>query len=142
MDFAPYPSITLIDETMNTLIQERHNHSENCIIVKVSQRTQKVEILFASEGSGLALFSTDLGNLFGSNVGNEVVVVLRGKGPHKLDFACNIVCIHSLMIYTELIEYIVVDDKKASMLRCFLFTSTYTYWTPYDYWTVHELSEL
>ena len=28
-----YPSITDIVEAMNTLIQERHNHSENCITV-------------------------------------------------------------------------------------------------------------
>ena len=32
-----YPSITDIVEAMNTLIQERHNHSENCITVKVSR---------------------------------------------------------------------------------------------------------
>ena len=38
------PSITDIIEAMNILIQERHNHSENCIKVKVSGRTQKVEI--------------------------------------------------------------------------------------------------
>ena len=36
-----YPSITDIVEAMNTLIQERNNHSENCITVKVSRRTQK-----------------------------------------------------------------------------------------------------
>ena len=36
-----YPSITDIVEAMNTLIQERHNHSEDCIKVKVSQITQK-----------------------------------------------------------------------------------------------------
>ena len=45
---------------MNTLIQERHNHSESCITVKVSQRTQQFEIYLASEGSSLAFFSTDL----------------------------------------------------------------------------------
>ena len=39
-----YPSITAIVEPTNTLIQGRHNHSENCIKVKVSRRTQKVEI--------------------------------------------------------------------------------------------------
>ena len=32
-----YPSITDIIEAMNLLIQERHNHSENCIEVKVSR---------------------------------------------------------------------------------------------------------
>ena len=66
-----YPSITDILEAMNTLIQERHNHSENRITVRVSQRTQKVEIYHANEGSGIAFFSTDLGHISGSNVGYE-----------------------------------------------------------------------
>ena len=106
---------------MNILIQERHNHSENCIKVKVSRRTQKNEIYLANEGSGLAFFSTGLGHLFGSNVGNEFSVMLRGKGPHKPEFAYDIVRIHSLMIYTDLIEYNIVGDTKAPLLRCFPF---------------------
>ena len=73
----------------------RHNHSENCITVKVTQRTQKIEINLASEGSGLAFFSTDLGHFFGSNVGNEFGVMLRGKEP-KVDY--EIVHRQSLMI--------------------------------------------
>ena len=71
-----YPSITDVVEAMNILIQERHNHCENCIKFKVSRKTQKVEIYLANEGSGLAFFSTDLGNNFGSNVGNEFGVML------------------------------------------------------------------
>ena len=82
-----YPSITDIVEAMNALIQERHNHSENCITVKVSRRTLKVEIYLANEGSGPAFLSTDLGHIFGCNVGNELGVMLRGKGPHKPEFA-------------------------------------------------------
>ena len=106
---------------MNTFIQERHNHSENCVTVKVSRRKQKVEIYLANEGSGLAFFSTDLGHIFGSNVGNEFGVMLRGKGPHKAKFANDIVRIHSRMIYTDLIEYKIVGDTKFPMLRCFPF---------------------
>ena len=115
-----YPSITDIVEAMNTLIQERHNHSENCVTVKVSRRTQKVEIYLANEGSGLAFFSTDLGNLFGSNFGNEFGVMLRGKGPHKPKFAYDIVRIHSLMIYTDLIEYNIVGDTRFHCCVAFL----------------------
>ena len=74
-----YPSITDIVEAMNILIQERHNHSENCIKVKVSPKTQKVEICLANEASDLAFFSADLGHIFGSNVGNKIGVLLRGK---------------------------------------------------------------
>ena len=108
---------------MNTLIQERHNHSENCITVKVSRRAldQKVEIYLANEGSSLAFFSTDLGHIFGSNVGNEFGVMLRKIGPHEPEFAYDIVRIHSLLIYTDMIEYNIVGDTKAPLLRCFLF---------------------
>ena len=116
-----YPSITDIVEAMNTLIRERHNHSENFITVKVSRRTQKVEIYRANEGSGLAFFSTDLGHIFGSNFGNKFRVMLRGRKPHKQKFAYNIVRIHSLMIYTNLTEYNFVGDTKTPLLRCFLF---------------------
>ena len=118
-----YPSITDLVEAMNILIQERHNHSEICIKVKVSRRTQKFEIYLANEGSGLAFFSTNLGHIFGSNVGNEVGVMLRRKGPHKAEFTYDIVRIHSVMIYTELTEYNIVGDTKAPLLRCFPFIS-------------------
>ena len=115
------PSIKDIVEAMNTLIQNRHNHSENCVTVEVSRRTQKVEIYLANEESGLAFFSTDLGHTFGIIVGNEFGVMLRGKGPHKPKFAYDIVRIHSLKIYTDLIEYNIVGDTKAPLLRYFPF---------------------
>ena len=118
-----YPSITNIVEAMNILIQDRHNHSENCIKVKMSREPQQVEIYLANEASGLAFFSTDLGHIFGSNVGNELGVMLRGKGPHKPDFAYDIVRIHSLMVYTDLIEYNIVGATKAPLPRCFPFIS-------------------
>ena len=118
LELGPYPSITDIVEAVNILIQESHNHSENCIKVKVSPRTQKVEIYLANEASGLAFFSTDPGHIFGSNVGNEFRVMLRGKGPHKPEFAHDIVRIHSFMIYTDLIQYNIVGDTKAPLLRC------------------------
>ena len=49
--------------------------------------------------------------------------MLRGKGPHKTEFAYDIVREHSLMIYTNLIEYNIVGDTKAPLLRCFFFVS-------------------
>ena len=48
--------------------------------------------------------------------------MLRGKGPHKPEFAYDI-RIHLLMTYTELIEYNIVGDTKAPLLRCFPFFS-------------------
>ena len=54
-----YTSITDIVEAMNKLIQERNNHNETCITVKVSRRTQKVVIMLANDSSGLAFCSID-----------------------------------------------------------------------------------
>ena len=89
-----HPSITDIVEVINTLIHEGHNHSKTCITVKVSRRTHKVDIYIAIEGSDLALFSTYLGHIFGSFVGNEFGVMLGGKGPHKQG------CIHNIGTFT------------------------------------------
>ena len=49
--------------------------------------------------------------------------MLRGKEPHKPEFAYDVVRIHSLRIYTDLIEYNIVRDTKAPLLRCFRFIS-------------------
>ena len=43
-------------EAMKTLIQERHDHTKSSLAVKVSRRTQKIEIPFANEGSVFAFF--------------------------------------------------------------------------------------
>ena len=108
---------------MNMLIQERKNHNETCITVKVSRKTQKITILLANDTSGLAFCSTDLGHIFGNNVGNEFGVLMIGKGPHEPEFAYDIVRIHSLMIYSDLVEYSIDGDTEAPLLRCFPFIS-------------------
>ena len=115
------PSFTDIVEAVTTLIQEGHNYSKNCITVKVSRRTQKSENYFSIENSGPAFFFTDLVHIFRSNVGNEFGVMLRGKAPHKPEFAYNIGRIHSLMIYTDLIESNIEGDTKAPLLCNFPF---------------------
>ena len=46
-----------------------------------------------------------------------------GRGPHEPEFAYDIVRIHSLMIYSDLVDYNNVVDAKAPMLRCFPFMS-------------------
>ena len=117
-----YTSITDIVEAMNRLIQERNNHNETCITVKVSRRSQKVVIVLANDSSGLAFCSTDLGHIFGNNVGNQFGVLMKGKG-HEPQFAYNIVGVHSLMIYSDLVEYSIVGGTKAPLLRCFPFIS-------------------
>ena len=116
-----YTSITDIVEAMNRLIQERNYHNETRIRVKVSCRTHKVVVMLANDTSGLAFCSTDLGHIFGNNVGNEFGVLMIGKGPLEPEFAYDIVRIHSLMNYNNLVEYNIVGDTKAPLLRCFPF---------------------
>ena len=104
LDPGPYTSITDIVEAVNRLIQDRNNHNETCITVKVSRRTQKVVIMLANDSSGLEFYSTDLGHIFRNNVGNHFGVLIKGKGPHEPQFAYDIVRIHSLMIYSDLVK--------------------------------------
>ena len=114
-----YISITDIVETMNTFIQERNNHNETCKTVDVSRRTtQKVVIMLANDTSGLAFCGNDLGHIFGNSVGNGFWVLMIGKGPLEPDFAHDIVRIHSLIIYSDLVEYNIVGDTKPPLLRC------------------------
>ena len=118
-----YTSITDDVEALNTLIQERNKHSEFCITVKVSRRTQKAVIMLANDTSGLAFCSTDLSHNFGNNVENEFGLLMKREGPKELEYAYNIVLIHSLMIYCDIVEYNIVGDTKAPLLRCFPFIS-------------------
>ena len=114
-----YTSITDIVEDMSMLIQERNNHNETCITVKVSRKTQKVVIMLANDTSSLAFLSTDLAHNFGNNVGNQFGVLMIGKGPHEREFAYDIVRIHWLRIYSDLVEYNTVGDTKPPLFRCF-----------------------
>ena len=82
-----YTCITDFVEGMNTLNQEKNNHNEICITAKVSRRRQKVLIMLANYTSFLAFCSTDLGHIFGNNVGNKFGLLMIGKGPYEPELA-------------------------------------------------------
>ena len=118
-----HSSITDIVEAMKTLIQERNNHRDICITIKVSRVMQKVKVYLANEESSLTIFSTDLGHIYGGEVRNILGILMCGKSPHEPTFAYDFVRIHSLMIYTDIVQYNIVGDTKAPLLRCFPFIS-------------------
>ena len=118
-----YSSITDIVEAMNTIIQKRNNHRDTCITIKVSRVMQKATVYLANEESSLAIFSTDLGHIFGGGVRNDLGIPMSGKGPPEPTFAYDIVRIHSLMVNTDIVEYNILGDTKAPWLRCFPFIS-------------------
>ena len=108
---------------MNTLIQERNKHNKTCRPVKFSRRLQKVANMLSNDASGLAFCCTDLGQIFGNNVGNEFGALMIRRSHHEPEFAYDIVRIHSLTVYSDLIENNIVADTKAPLLRCFPFIS-------------------
>ena len=119
-----YSSITdIVEAIIKTLIQERNNHRDTCITIKVRRVTQKVKVYLVKEESSLAIFSTDLGHIFGGDVRNDLGILMSGRGPHQPTFTYYIVRIHSLMIHTDIVEYNIVGDTKAPLLRCFPFIS-------------------
>ena len=136
-----YVFITDIVENMNTLIQERNNHNEICIKVNVSGITQNVVIMLANDTCGLVFCSTDLDNIFSKNVGNDFGVLMIGKVPQVPEIAYDIVRIHSLMIYSDLVEYNIIGDTKVPLLRCFHFFLKTKVRRQYNNWTIHELSD-
>ena len=97
---------------MNTIIQEKNTHRDTCITIKDSSVTQKVEVYLAKEESSLAIFSTDSGHIFGGDVRNDSGILMYGKSSHGPTFANDIVRIHSLMIYTDIVVYNIVRDTK------------------------------
>ena len=78
---------------------------------------------FVNEEWSLPIFSTDLGRVFGGDVRIDLGRLMREKGPHEPTFADDIVRIHSLMIYTDIVESNIVGDTKAQLLRWFPFIS-------------------
>ena len=58
----------------------------------------------ANEESSLANCSTNLGHIVGGDVRTDLGLLIRGKCLHKPAFVYNIVRIHSLMIYTDIVE--------------------------------------
>ena len=72
-----YSSITDIAEAMNTLIQERNNHRETCITIKVSRVTQKLKVYLANEELSLETLSTDLRRISGGDIRNDLGRLMR-----------------------------------------------------------------
>ena len=112
------------------------------ITIEVPGRTQKIEIYLANGRFCILIFSTTLRHFFRSIADFEFGLVLRTKGPHKPDFAYDIVRIHSILIYTDLSKFNIVGDTNAPTAALHPFYSKAQSWSQYKYWTVDELSNL
>ena len=136
-----YSSITDIVEAMNTLIQKRSNHRDTCITIKVSRVTQKTKVCLAIDESSLAIFSTDLGHIFGRDVRNDLGILMSGKGPHgptiRLRY-CSHPFTHDLHWHCRVQYCWRQKGAFASLLSIHIQTQ---FWWHNNYWTKHEVSD-
>ena len=54
---------------------------------------------------------------------NQTGLIVSGKGPHNPLYSYDNTRIHSLMIYSDIIEYIIVSDTQTPLLCCIFFIS-------------------
>ena len=122
-----YPSIVDIVVAMNDKVRKRigaQKYEYNGIYVSVYKITQKVSIHLPEDQSVFIIQSADLSHIFGCDLEqNQTSVIMKGKGPHYPQCSYDIIRIHYLMIYSDIIEYNVVGDTKTPLLRCILFIS-------------------
>ena len=72
-----------------------------------------------NQNSLLVIFCTDLCHVFGCEEAvYDMGVFMSGAGPHFLTFPYDIVRKRTLMIYNDIVEYNIVGDTKAALLRC------------------------
>ena len=73
----------------------------------------------------LIIQSADLSHIFDCDLQqNQTGIIMKGKGPHYPQYSYDIIRIYSLMIYSDIIEYNIVGDKKTPLWRC-TFVSMY-----------------
>ena len=141
-----YPSIVDIVVAMNNKIRERLGaqvFEYNGIYVSLDKITQKVAVHLPESQSVFIIQSADLSHIFGCDLEqNQTRDIMEGKGPHYPQYSYDIIRIHSLMIYSDIIEYNIVGDTKTPLLRCIPFYLQSEEWRYNFYRTVHELSIL
>ena len=119
-----YPSISDIVSEMNRKNQEREKHEKTPIKLHVNKITQRISLSLPNQNNLIVIFSADLCHVLGCE---EAVygmgVFMSGAGPHFSKFPYEIVRIHTLMIYSDIVEYNIVGDTKAALLRCIPFIS-------------------
>ena len=109
---------------MNKKNQEREKYEKTPIKLKVNRITQRISLGLTNKNSLLVIFSTNLFQVFGCE---EAVygmgISMSGAGPHFPKFPCDIVRIHTLMTFSDIVEYNIIGDTKAALLRCIPFIS-------------------
>ena len=86
---------------------------------EIDNVNHKLKLTLPNDHSGLNIISPELAHILGF----PMSFLILGKGPHVSHYPIDILRVHSLMLYTDIIEYGIIGDTKAPLLRCFPFIS-------------------
>ena len=87
---------------MNT--KKETNTGKTVSQLKCLKERKMLTLTLQVKGLVWPFFSRDRVHIFSGNVGNEIGVMLRGKGPQKPEVPNDIFRIRTLMTYKDLIE--------------------------------------
>ena len=122
-----YPSIVDIVVAMNLKFREclgAQVFEYNGIYVSVDKITQKVAVHLPESQPVFINQSADLSHIFGCDLKqNQTGVIMKVKSLHYPQYFYDIIRIHSLMIYSDFIEYNIVGNTKTPLMRCIPFIS-------------------
>ena len=121
LDPGLYPSISDIVNEMNRKIQEREKYEKTSIKLHVNKITQRISLSIPNQNSLLVIFSANLCHVFGCEEAVYCMGVFTSEAGPKFNY--DIVRIHTLMIYSDVVGYNIVGNTKAALLRCIPFIS-------------------
>jgi hypothetical protein len=109
-----YESATDILKAMQEVLKPHYaSHGFPGWDVSINPQTRKLGIGLPNDSSYLLITSIDLKNVLGySNSG-----WLSGKGPHVSFYPVDIQRVHTMFVYTNIIQHQIVGDTKAPLLR-------------------------
>lgn len=110
-----YKSLHEVLQIMVEIITKNQNVPGDPVVFDLDKHSQKVIIRLPSPESILVIQSMDLAHILGYRSG----VMLYGNTPHNSEYAFDILRIHSILVYSDIIEYNIIGDTKAPLLRCF-----------------------
>ena len=127
IDPGLYPSIVEIVVAMNNKVRNRigaQKYEYNGIYVSVDKITQKIALHLPEDQSVFIIQSADLTLIFGCDLEqNQTGVIMKGKELRYPQYSYDIIRIHSLLVYSDIIEYNIVGDTKTPLLRCIPYIS-------------------
>ena len=124
LDPGLYPSISDIVNELNRKIQQREKYEKTPIKLHVNKITQRISLSLPNQNSLPVILSADLCHVFGCEEAvYGIGVFMIGAGPLFSKFPYDIVRIHTLMIYSDFVEYNIVGDTKGALFRCIPFIS-------------------